>query len=753
MRLPIKPRSMNHAFPFLSAMLLTMQANALSVTVQVTPQKCTVPGSCKAVISNGVAPFTYAWSNGGTTQTISVDAGTYTVTVTDATGEEATASGTVAYQDNYGYLDLQATTSEGYCPDGFWLTEPFFRWDPSMNPELGPPPYYFNGQEVELQDYEDPWGGGQQHYYVMITTPDGSPAPPGSWQDMEFMDGNGCTGTFQAIAGYPVQWPLMQVVQVNGACNGQANGSVTIQVAAEPHQIGVFGELVNGQGQAVNDGGYHWHGPSAMQDTYTGLAPGTYSIVQRLTAVNSSILYMSCSHPTLTFTIPDWGSTCNTVSGEVYVDANKDCVKGPASAEPRVPSTVIEFLPGPVYAITDQSGAYSINLPSGNYTASHNVGNLSQHCPPPPASFTMGSGPVALDFGDTSLVPMDALITLNSGPARPGFGMNWWITAHNTTPAATGGITVEFEYDPILEYVSASPDPTGIDGNTITWSAAAIPPFGLRQFHVEFNVPADVDLLGTVLSSSANLTTAQTDADLSNNTATDTRTITGSYDPNDKLGVTDRTQGEDLFILDQDEWIDYTIRFQNTGTDTAFTVVVRDELSEELAIGTLDILGASHDFVPSFGEGRELMFTFNDILLPDSTTDLLGSQGFVSFRIKPVAGIQAGDVIQNTAAIYFDFNEPVITNTTAHEVAVNTGIREEAAPGRLRVHPNPTNDILFIHLPDGADRAVRVYAVDGRPVEVEGRSTAQGMELQVGALSPGAYLIRTTAGTAQFVKY
>lgn len=116
-------------------------------------------------------------------------------------------------------------------------------------------------------------------------------------------------------------------------------------------------------------------------------------------------------------------------------------------------------------------------------------------------------------------------------------------------------------------------------------------------------------------------------------------------------------------FFNEDEWIDYTVRFQNTGTDTAFTVVIRDEIDADLDLLSLEILGASHPFTPSFGNGRELVFTSPNINLPDSTTDLPGSQGFISFRLEPEDAIVVGDVLENTAGIYFDL-DPTIQSPT-----------------------------------------------------------------------------------------
>jgi uncharacterized repeat protein (TIGR01451 family) len=205
------------------------------------------------------------------------------------------------------------------------------------------------------------------------------------------------------------------------------------------------------------------------------------------------------------------------------------------------------------------------------------------------------------------------------------------------------------------------------------------------------------------------------------------------------------------FFLAQDEWIDYTVRFQNTGTDTAFTVVIRDELDVDLDVMSLQITGASHPFTPSFGEGRELVLTFNDILLPDSTTDLLGSQGFVRYRIRPSSTVAVGAVLENTAGIYFDFNPPIITNTVEHLVDVSTSMQADRAQPLL-VMPNPVHDVLTVTLSEASSKDWQLHAIDGRSINVPQTWSAGTMQLDVRRLDPGTYVLRTGQGSAMFIK-
>jgi len=145
------------------------------------------------------------------------------------------------------------------------------------------------------------------------------------------------------------------------------------------------------------------------------------------------------------------------------------------------------------------------------------------------------------------------------------------------------------------------------------------------------------------------------------------RSNTGSYDPNEKLGYPVGVGFEK--DIEPGTELTYDVHFQNTGTDTAFFVVIRDTLTEALDLRTLHLGASSHNYVASIDTNRVLTFRFDDILLPDSTTNLIESQGVVQFRIRHKETLIRGDRFQNKAAIYFDYNEPIITNYSQHRIA------------------------------------------------------------------------------------
>lgn len=171
----------------------------------------------------------------------------------------------------------------------------------------------------------------------------------------------------------------------------------------------------------------------------------------------------------------------------------------------------------------------------------------------------------------------------------------------------------------------------------------------------------------------------------------DCRQNIGSWDPNDKQGFPVGT-GEE-HIIEAGQEIDYLIRFQNTGTDTAFSVAIHDVLDPNLDWTSVEVGASSHDYrFEMYGEG-EMVFYFDDIMLPDSNINEPASHGFVKFKIQQKPGLALGSTIENEAAIFFDFNEPVITNRTLHtlgEDLIQVTSTKVLIPNiKMEAYPNP----------------------------------------------------------------
>jgi len=192
----------------------------------------------------------------------------------------------------------------------------------------------------------------------------------------------------------------------------------------------------------------------------------------------------------------------------------------------------------------------------------------------------------------------------------------------------------------------------------------------------------------------------------------------GSYDPNDKTASPKGV--ENAHFIEANTFLKYKIRFQNTGTDTAFKVVIEDPLPEELDPSTLRPGASSHPYVFELDADGTARFIFDNILLPDSNVNVAASQGFVNFTIDQMPDNPEGTHIWNTAAITFDFNEPIITNIAYHQIReelLTVASHEVFVPDvQLKVMPNPFHTSTTIQMEGLPDEqyTIKLFAVDGQ---------------------------------------
>ena len=220
--------------------------------------------------------------------------------------------------------------------------------------------------------------------------------------------------------------------------------------------------------------------------------------------------------------------------------------------------------------------------------------------------------------------------------------------------------------------------------------------------------------------------------------------VTAPVDPNDKTGYP-LGQTEEYYIQPNQQ-LQYVIRFQNVGTDTAFTVVVRDTLDIDLNIFTVTPGVASHPYTFKMYGPRVLEWTFEDIQLPDSTTNSEGSNGFLTFHVDQVPDLAPGTVINNDADIYFDFELPITTNTTVHKIFEGfvevLNIEDLTIEGKeIFMYPNPTTNLITIQSESVLNNEFKIYDQQGREV-MNGKLVGKNTEVSLGKLSRGTYTIQ-----------
>lgn len=402
------------------------------------------------------------------------------------------------------------------------------------------------------------------------------------------------------------------------------------------------------------------------------------------------------------------------VMGKVYMDLNDD---GYSPDDPAFPGVVLEMQPGNRHAVSKSNGNYILSAAAGAYTVD---------VPSPPAYFTPANTPASvtlLTTGDTVLhiglrAPMivnDLQVTLTAAAnPRPGFYNTFFVRWKNVGTAQVSGnvtLTVDDHYD----IVSSDP-PATISGSTVIWTFNDLPPLQEGNARLSVYLPPSVPI-GTELSSTATIApVGTTDQAPLDNTDGVRHTVIGSYDPNDKKVEPEGNVTESI-LADNQGWLDYTVRFQNTGTASAINIFIVDTLSELLNINTLEIMGLSHPMRWEINGERTVTWFFDNINLPDSVSNEPASHGFVRYRVQPKSPFSTllNQTVFNFADIYFDFNEPVRTNTVETKFVLPTGINLPVKKTSVQISPNPARDAITVACPFAASEAtLSIFDVSGK---------------------------------------
>ncbi|MBK9420966.1 MAG: T9SS type A sorting domain-containing protein [Flavobacteriales bacterium] len=738
----------------LASAFMALPCSALTVSVEsMASAPCGESlGVLSAFVQGGTPPFSYGWSTGATGPYIDyLPPGTYSVTVMDAMGEMATGSGTVVSSAAHDLFDTGVPNLVHCAGD-----DPYALMNLD-DPHNGPGPHGVTSPVTLAGNFSDFYNSPATYIGIWMDT------PPGSTVLVNWVDGAGCPGSSYVQFSATFVPPTVQITGVEGACNG-SNGRISIAVSGTtPDQkFRVNIRTIDGQvppAQQLEGGSRLIQNNQSYTIPY--LAAGAYWIItdpDRVgTIPNGPGQPLNCVD-SMYVEVPDLLGQCAFVGGTVYIDHDQDCVQDPN--DPSLAYRLIQFQPGSYYAISNPGGTYGSFLPNGSYTMEilGTGTDLLPICPAvQPIPVEVNGVPQTINVADSSLVPLDLTTAIAAGPARPGFVQNVWMRVSNPGGQSSGPITAMLEFDAQLSFVSAVPAPLSVIGNTVTWGLQALNGSDHVDASLELQVPPDVTLIGMPFSHQANASQAITETTVTNNTAAWSGVFTASFDPNAKSVRTSSGASDSLYFINQDDWMDYTVQFQNTGTDTAFTVVVRDVLPPTLDLGTFEQGIGSHPFTVSFKPGHTVEWRFANILLPDSGTNEAGSHGLVTFRIKPVQPLMIGTTITNAASIYFDHNPPVITEPSVLTAESSTGVHATARGQGLWLMPNPTSGSLEVRVPDNSgDALIEVVSVDGRVV-LEQRITAPRTLLDVSHLASGLYTLSVhdvngTTSSKRFVR-
>lgn len=475
--------------------------------------------------------------------------------------------------------------------------------------------------------------------------------------------------------------------------------------------------------------------------TVTGLAEGDYTFYVRAHCPDSSVSLWA--GPFNFSNIPQY-----LLTGSVKYDADNDGICNSADILRDVEIQVAED-GQPTYSVyTNTNGQYFItDLPQ--------TGEVTLQ-PVPPVGFpalpaiTQTVVFTEIDSEETIDICLPqpeavndiSVILTPSGVARPGFSANYTLTILNNGFATLNNATASITFDDVRLDASATPGAT-VTGDTMNFTIGTMAPYEVVHLPVQFYVlPPPVNNQDDELVFEVVTAIPETDVEPNNNEFTLNQVIVNAYDPNDITVL------EGPFIREEqvDDYLHYTIRFQNTGTADAINVRLTNMLDEKLDWTTFQPISSGHDYTVRRTAG-ELEFMYENIHLPDSTANEAASHGYVTYRIKPKATVGVGDIIANSANIYFDFNPAIVTNTATTEVVANLA-NNKSYKDDVVVYPNPVNDLLTIQLTQGEVKEIEIFDSNGRLCTTQNNGNTINTQL----LTPGLYIVKITTARAVYTR-
>lgn len=412
------------------------------------------------------------------------------------------------------------------------------------------------------------------------------------------------------------------------------------------------------------------------------------------------------------------------------------------------------------YQLNNEGENINISSPIGNYSIydsnPFNSYDFSYEVHPEYASYfssgtinhngisiAVGSGTQTLYFPITQIQGYnDVTVSIVPvGQPTAGFSYINKIVYTNLGTAATSG-TITYTKDPLVTVASTQ---AGVVNSSdgFTYNFGTLGPFETRSFNFTINVPSiPVVNIDDVLESSVAISAPANEINNSNNTFTNSQIVVASYDPNDKM----EAHGGKLDInnFSQDDYLFYTIRFQNTGTANAINIKIEDELDAQLNEESIRMVSASHNYVME-RVGNKLVWKFDYIYLPSALANEELSNGYLTFKIKVKPGFEVGDIIPNFAEIYFDTNPAIITNTfnSTFEVQLST---PEFTSGNLLIYPNPSNGLVYINTQNTTEnlKQINLYDVLGKVILSSKNLSAKQSSIDVSPLAKGVYMIEIT---------
>lgn len=432
-----------------------------------------------------------------------------------------------------------------------------------------------------------------------------------------------------------------------------------------------------------------------------------------------------------------------------FHDVNRNCIRD--SLESKIPHTLFNI--NNVSFLTNKDGNYYGAHPVGVYqidtllAVQSKYKNFSSKCSFSPIQINLNQvteEEIGL-YIDSTIVDIGIKIYSNTmWRSVKGVQQNYYLEITNYGSKPIYGTKVLTQLDlSTLSNISFEKQPATINNGVYTHLIDTLLPQNKISIPFTAMVKPSVPV-GSKINFYSMLNVIPMDADVSDNSDTLRIEVVGPLDPNDKIP-------SDSVVLQSTSTIDYHIRFQNIGSDTAYKVVIVDSLEITNALTSVVINSSSHNYSFSVVDDV-LIWEFNNIKLPSDKQNYKASQGYVNFTVGINPNLGIGDIFKNKALIYFDYEEPVHTNYAKSRVAEFISINEsDLKISGVKIYPSPTNYLLTLENKGYEEYSVVIMNSKGVEICKFSLKKFERREIDVSNYPVGVYLLQTEKEVLKFI--
>ncbi len=384
-------------------------------------------------------------------------------------------------------------------------------------------------------------------------------------------------------------------------------------------------------------------------------------------------------------------------------------------------------------ANTDANGRYNLDLPLGTTVTLKAISSnglvSSQSYTIINSSLSLATRNFAMQGSNTD----DAGVFITSqsaNKAKQGFTSTYHIDVINYSDV-NKNLNIQVNHNRKLSsrvFRDFSPLSAGQDQFTFTVNLDG---HSVKRYFFEGVYAVDSFELGEEVQVSCKILTS--DINSNNNSDTVFQIVKAAFDPNIKVANPE-------IIVNKEKLIQYVIWFQNEGNDTALNVTVVDTFG---SLFDLSAVFLGHNSHPCEIEviNNCIMWHFRGIKLPPKNQDSAGSIGFISFRSKLAKHAVLGDTIINKAAIFFDYQKPIITNRAKVLFDKPSSVHTVTDRKLIYFYPNPFKSNLYYENLSETNIEVEFCDISGRVI-FEAELTAEGEIIFPENSADGLYIIR-----------